>query len=126
MRSEAFRAAVEALDLEAAMAQLSPSVVLYSPVTFKPFEGKEAVRALFAILFRTFEDFRYVGEYAADDGGEVLHFRWRIGDREGEGIDMVRFDGDGLIDDFTVMIRPLSAVLALRDSVFARLAADSS
>jgi hypothetical protein len=121
MQSAAFRTAVEALDLEAAMATLSPSVVLLSPVTFKPFEGKDAVTALFSILFKVFEDFRYVGEYTADDGGEVLHFRWRIGDREGEGIDMVAFDDAGLIDRFTVMIRPLSAVLALRDAVFSQL-----
>jgi hypothetical protein len=32
---------------------------------------------------------------------------------------------DGLIDDFTVMVRPLSAALALRDSVGAQLGAMS-
>jgi hypothetical protein len=29
----------------------------------------------------------------------------------------MRFDADGLIDDFTVMVRPLSAAMALRDAM---------
>jgi hypothetical protein len=32
-------------------------------------------------------------------------------------------DADGLIEDHRVMVRPLSAVLALRDAVFAQLPA---
>jgi hypothetical protein len=51
----------------------------------------------------------------------VLHFRTRVGDREVEGIDMIRRGADGLIDDFTVMVRPLSAVTALRDAIGAQL-----
>jgi limonene-1,2-epoxide hydrolase len=104
----AFRKAVEMGDLDGAIASLAPGVVLHSPVTFKPFQGKEAVAALLSILFRTFEDFRYVAQFEGD-GGTVLHFRTRVGDREVEGIDM--------------MVRPLSAALALRDSVGAQLGA---
>jgi ketosteroid isomerase-like protein len=116
--SEAFRKAVESFDLDAALACLAPDIVFHSPVTFKPFEGREAVGVLFGILFRTFEDFRYVGEYASSDGGgSVLHFRTRIGDRQVEGIDMIHTREDGLIDEFTVMVRPLSAAHALRDTV---------
>jgi limonene-1,2-epoxide hydrolase len=122
MGSEAFREAVEAFDLDAAVAQLAPGIVFHSPVTYRPFEGREAVAALLAILFRTFEDFRYVGEYPSEDGGAVLHFRTRIGDREVEGIDMIHTGTDGLIDEFTVMVRPLSAVQALRDAIGSQLA----
>jgi limonene-1,2-epoxide hydrolase len=120
---EGFRKAIEAGDIDAAVETLAPNVVLHSPVTFKPFEGREAVHALFTILFRTFEDFRYVGEYRAGDGSEVLHFRTRIGDREIEGIDMLHYAPDGLVDDFTVFVRPLSAVTALRDAIGAQLSA---
>ncbi|HYV02628.1 MAG TPA: nuclear transport factor 2 family protein, partial [Actinomycetota bacterium] len=106
----AFKKAVEAGDLDGAVATLAPDVVLHSPVTFKPFQGKDAVAALFSLLFRTFEDFRYVAEFEGD-GGTVLHFRTRVGDREVEGIDMIHTNAEGLIDDFTVMVRPLSAAL---------------
>ena len=42
--------------------------------------------------------------------------------RDVEGIDMIRPGADGLIEDFTVMVRPLSAVTALRDAIGAQLA----
>ena len=126
MPNRTFRAAIEAGEIDEALACMTPEVVLHSPVTFKPFEGREAVATLFGILFRTFEDFRYVGEYDAEDGSEVLHFRTRIGDRDVEGIDMIHYDADGMIDDFTVFVRPLSAVNALRDSIGAQLATGAS
>src|ERR1051326_7864317 len=78
MQHDALRKAVEAGDLEATLACMSPSVVFPSPVTFKPFEGRDAVGVLFGILFKTFEDFRYVGEYTAEDGSGVLHFLTRV------------------------------------------------
>jgi len=119
-----FRTAVEAGDLDGAIATLAPDVVLHSPVTFRPFQGKESVAALLSILFRTFEDFRYIAEFDGDEGA-VLHFRTRVDDREVEGIDMIRTNADGLIVDFTVMVRPLSAVVALRDSIGAQLGVTS-
>lgn len=122
MSAGAFRKAVESFDLDAALACLAPEIVFHSPVTFKPFEGKDAVAVLFGILFRTFEDFRYVGEYENGTGdGSVLHFKTRIGDKQVEGIDMIHTGDDGLIDEFTVMVRPLSAAHALRDTVGAEL-----
>jgi hypothetical protein len=63
-----------------------------------------------------------VGEFEGD-GGAVLHFRTRVGDPEVEGIDMIHTNAEGLIDDFTVMVRPLSAALALRDSIGSQLGA---
>ncbi len=122
MTAEGFRKAVESFDLEAVVEQLAPEVVLHSPVTFKPFEGRDAVAALFSILFKTFEDFRYIAEYDGEQG-KVLHFLTRVGDRQVEGIDIIRRNADGLIDDFTVMVRPLSAALALRDAIGAQLGA---
>jgi len=123
---DAIRKAIETGDLDATISCMSPEIIFHSPVTFKPFEGREAVAGLFSILFRTFEDFRYVSEYIAADGSAVLHFRTRVGDRDVEGIDLLRFGADGLIDDFTVFVRPLSAVNALRDSIGAQLAAGGS
>ena len=123
MRGDGFRKAIESSDLDVAISRMAPDVVFHSPVTFKAFIGREAVAGLFAILLRTFEDFRYVGEFASNDGSEILHFETRVGDRKVEGIDMLHFDDSGLIDEFTVMVRPLSAALALRDTIGAQLGA---
>lgn len=119
---EAFRGAVESGDQAAMVAALAPDVVFNSPVKHKPFEGREAVTALFGALLETFEDFRYTDEFDADaDGAKALVFRARVGDRELEGIDILRFDADGLVADFTVMVRPLTGAIALAEEVGRKL-----
>ncbi len=110
MTAAAFRRAVESWDLEAVSALLAPDVVFHSPVTHHPFIGRETVSALLTLVSQTFEDFRYTDELEMD-GGHALIFRARVGDRDLEGIDLLRFDDEGLIADFTVMIRPLSGLI---------------
>jgi ketosteroid isomerase-like protein len=110
--AERFREAVERQDLAAAGELLAPDVVFHSPVTFHPFLGRETVSTLLAEVAQVFEDFRYTDELEMD-GAHALIFRAGVAgtDREIEGIDLLRFDEDGLIADFTVMLRPLSALV---------------
>ena len=116
MSHEAFRTAVEAGDLDGMVDALAEDVVFHSPITFKPFEGRESVAMLLGVVFRTFDDFRYTDEL---DGDEVkaLVFEAKVGDKQVEGLDLLRFDGAGKIADFTVMVRPLSAAMALAEAV---------
>ncbi len=118
----AFRRAVEARDLEGMIAAFAEDAVLHSPVTFKPFEGRAAIRLLLAILFEVFQDFRYTDELEAGDGTRALVFNARVGDRDLQGLDLIRFDDSGLIRDLTVMVRPRSALEALLAEVGPRLA----
>jgi len=122
------RAAVEQGDHEAIVGLFREDIVFHSPVKFRPFEGLPTVAALFAVLLRTFEDFRYVGELSGDVEGDaesrVLVFRARVGDKQIHGIDMIQFDDQGQIATFTVMVRPQSAAMALSEAVFAGLVAD--
>ncbi|AHI00274.1 nuclear transport factor 2 family protein [Kutzneria viridogrisea] len=123
------RAAVQDRDLDAVTALFAPDIQFFSPVKFRPFEGVAAVTALFRVLLRTFEDFRYVGEFAGslDEGdpeSHVLVFRTRVGQTQIHGIDMVQVNSDGLISTFTVMVRPQSAATALSEAVLAGLVAD--
>jgi hypothetical protein len=69
-----------------------------------------------------FEDFRYVDVFDEGDRA-VLLFEARVGDRELQGIDLLRFDDEGRIVDFTVMIRPLSGLHALVERMRALLEA---
>jgi hypothetical protein len=46
-----------------------------------------------------------------------------VGDREIEGIDLLHTGADGLVDELTVMVRPLSGAMALAEVMRARLAA---
>lgn len=107
------------------VAALAPDVILHSPVSFKPFEGREAVSILFAALLEVFEDFRYTDELG-DGDTRLLVFRARVGNRDLEGVDLLRLGPDGLIADFTVMVRPLSATIALAEAIGPRLAAAGS
>lgn len=113
---------MEAEDLEALLAAMSDDVVLHSPVTFKPYEGKDDVGKLLAIIVRTFEDFAYMHELEGD-GVSALIFEARVGDRQLEGLDLLRFDSEGKVSDLTVMVRPLSAAIALAETVAPQLAA---
>ncbi|MFF3325279.1 nuclear transport factor 2 family protein [Streptomyces sp. NPDC002889] len=131
--AERFRAAVEKGDLAALDDLFTEDIRLYSPVKFTPFEGKPMVLGLFGVLLRTFEDFRYVGELegAAEtsaDGTEapstVLLFRATVNGKQIHGIDLLQFDGTGRVKEFTVMVRPQSAVHALGQAVLAGLVAD--
>jgi hypothetical protein len=114
-----FRAGVEAGDVEAALATLADGVVFHSPAVFKEYRGKATVSGLLRLVFETFEEFRYTDELAGsgDDPVHALVFRARVGDRELEGIDLLRIGPDGLIADFTVMIRPLSGLIALAQAL---------
>jgi hypothetical protein len=108
-----FRAAVEARDIDAMAEALSPDVMFHSPMAHTPFEGRETVRKLFEALFDTFEDFHYTDELEAGGGTHALIFRAHVGDKQLQGIDLMRLGDDGLIHEFTVMIRPASGLMAL-------------
>ena len=111
MSVDAFRKAAEAKDLDAAMDCFTHDAQLHSPVLFRPFQGDEAVRVVLGTAMSVLGDFRYTDELRSD-GAAVLVFRARVGDREVEGIDLLRLAPDGKIEDFTVMIRPLQGLNA--------------
>jgi hypothetical protein len=107
-----FKQAVESRDFEAAIECLAPDVVFNSPVAHKPFEGKETVGHVLRAVSETFEDFQYTDEFTTGDT-HALVFRARVGDKQLQGLDLLRMNDDGLIEDFTVMVRPASGLMAL-------------
>ncbi|ORT55590.1 nuclear transport factor 2 family protein [Streptomyces sp. CB03238] len=131
--AERFRAAVEERDLAALDDLFTEDIRLYSPVKFTPFEGRPMVLGLFGVLMRTFEDLRYIGHFegAAETSGDgdeapsvILPFRATVRGKQIHGIDLLHFDETGRIKEFTVMVRPQSAVHALGEAVLAGLVAD--
>ena len=77
--------------------------------------------AAFVYFSLQFEDFRYTREIN-DAGGRdhALVFEASVAGRKLTGCDFLHVDDDGLIDDFTVMVRPLSAATALADAMGAQ------
>jgi hypothetical protein len=116
-----FRQAVEAGDMAAVEELLADDVVFTSPVAFRPYPGKAITAAIVRGVARVFEDFHYVREIAAVDGRDhALLFKAKVNGREVHGCDFLHFDENGLIDDLTVMVRPLSAANALAEAMGAQ------
>jgi len=89
---------------------VADGAVFRSPAVFRPQQGRDLVVAyLSAALTVLGGDFHYERQWLRDTGA-VLEFRSVVDGREVHGVDMIEFDPDGLIVDFTVMVRPLSAL----------------
>jgi ketosteroid isomerase-like protein len=116
-----FRKAVENGDLDAVAALLADDVVFTSPVAFKPYPGKAITTAILRAVTQVFENFTYVREIANPDGRDhAFVFTASVAGKELQGCDFLHFDEDGKIDDFTVMVRPLSAAHALSEAMGAQ------
>ena len=118
-----FRDAIESRDLDALMALFTDDVVLRSPVTYKPYEGRDQVRTVLSGVIEVLEDFRYTRQIGAPDGADhALVFEARVGDREVEGCDFIHVNEDGMVDELMVMFRPLSGVIAMAEAMQRELA----
>ncbi len=114
MRSDAFRRAAEAKDFSAADDLFLEGATFNSPVVFKPYEGREQIKVILAAVVQVLEDFRYEKQVETGDAA-VLVFAARVGDREVQGVDILKFDDDDRIVELTVMVRPMSAMHALAE-----------
>jgi hypothetical protein len=125
MRSDRFRAAAEGKDFSALDELFAEDVSFRSPVVFKPYEGREAIAMILGAVVEVFEEFRYTDQIESSETA-VLMFEARVGDRELNGVDILRFDADGRIRELIVMVRPMSGVNALAEAMQAKLAAAGS
>jgi hypothetical protein len=112
MQSDRFRAAAEAKDFSAMDEIFAEDVEFRSPVVFKPYAGREAVAMLLGAVVQVFEDFRYTDQTETADTA-TLAFSARVGDRELDGIDLLRFDEQGKVRQMAVYVRPMSGINAL-------------
>ena len=94
---------------------LDDSCVFTSPIVFKPIEGKEMSKLYLMGAGQTFDmrRFKYVRELV-DGLDTVLEFETYIDDISVNGVDIIRWNEEGRITDFKVMIRPLQAINALQ------------
>ena len=118
-----WHAMVAARDLGALPELLAPAALFRSPMAHTPYPGAAVVSTILNTVLQVFEDFVYHRELATADGlSVVLEFSARVGERQLKGIDMIRFDEQGLIREFEVMVRPMSGLAALGEEMGRRLA----
>lgn len=115
MRSDAFRRAAEAKDFGRAEELFAEDATFRSPVVFRPYEGRKQIKLLLGAVVEVFEDFRYLEQV---EGGDVavLMFEARVGDKQLQGVDILKFAGDE-IAEMTVMVRPMSGMHALAEGM---------
>ena len=102
---------VSSRDPSALKALLADDVVFHSPVVHTPQRGKAITfqYLMGAMQVLNSKHFRYEREIiGAQDA--VLEFSTEIDGIQINGVDLIRWNDDGLINDFKVMLRPLKAV----------------
>jgi len=113
---------VAARDLSRVGEMAREDVLFRSPVAHTPYPGREALALVLNTVMTVFEDFKYHREFVSEDGKSVaFEFSAHIGGKELKGVDFIKFDDDGLIAEFEVMIRPASGLMALGQAMGARL-----
>lgn len=125
MLHDPFVDAIHARDGDAVRAALAPEVDFFSPVVFKAYAGRDVVGTILVEgAMKVFEDFEYV--HRLEDPEErvaTLIFRANVGGRALDGLDLLRFDAGGLIEEMRVMVRPLSGTNALAEAMGRRFEA---
>ena len=116
MRSDAFRTAAEAKDFLAAEGLFAEDVTFRSPVVYKPYEGRDQIKVLLGAVVQVFEDFRYLEQVETGDAA-VLMFEARVGDKQLQGVDILKFNESDEIMEMTVMVRPMSGMHALAEEM---------
>lgn len=102
---------------------LADEVIFRSPVAHKPYEGRQVVFFILSNVIQVFQDFTYHREFYTEDGENVvLEFSANVSGKSLKGIDMIRFNEQGKIIDFEVMIRPMSGLTALAEQMGIRIA----
>ena len=122
MRSDAFRAAAEAKDFASAPDLFTDDVSFRSPVVYKPYESRDALFVVLSTVLQVFENFHYVEQMETDDTA-MLMFEATVDGKELQGIDILRFDEAGKIEELIVMVRPMSGMHALAERMRALLEA---
>ncbi|MBV7543933.1 nuclear transport factor 2 family protein [Acidovorax sp. sic0104] len=113
---------VASRDLSNLLSIVHPDAVFRSPMANTAYTSAPALMLALSTVIQVFEDFTYHRQLATDDGlNIVLEFSARVGDKQLKGIDLVRFNEQGQITEFEVMVRPLSGLQALGAEMGARL-----
>ena len=106
---------------------LADDVVFHSPVVHTPQAGKPIVMAYLVAASHVLgnDSFHYVRELV--DGDEMmLEFATELDGIAINGVDIIRFNADGRITDFKVMVRPLKAINKVWEMMAAQLAASKA
>jgi len=101
---------------------LADDVVFRSPAVFAPQPGKDlTVRYLTSAIEVLGTSLRYVAEWYTQSSA-VLEFEAELDGMYVHGVDMLRWNDEGKLTSFTVMVRPMRGLQKLVERMQAQLA----
>lgn len=111
---EVWHRMVAANDLSDLASIVHPDAVFRSPMAVTPYKSRDALILALSTVITIFKDFTYHRSLASANGLDVvLEFSATVTGKNLKGIDLIKFDEDGLIREFEVMVRPMSGLQAL-------------
>jgi hypothetical protein len=121
-----FRAAVESGELDNIGDLFAEDAVLNSPVAYRPYHGRAVIAAIIAGVASVLEGFRFEKELTGRQlgsrpGDRALLFNATVEGMQIQGCDFVHTREDGLIDEITVMVRPLKAATVFAEQMRAAI-----
>lgn len=121
---ETWHSLIASRDVSGMESIVHPDAVFRSPMAINPYRPRPAVLLVLRTVFTIFKDFTYYRQFASADGRSVvLEFGANVNDKQIKGIDLIRFDEEGLIVELEIMIRPLNGLQELGAEMGARLGA---
>lgn len=117
-------------DMASLAALFADDAIFRSPAVFRPYQGRQTVMQILSLVDQVFQDLKYDHVFSNDQGGVVLQFRTTVLGSEKEleiqGVDIFQLGADGLIQEMTVMIRPLRGLQGLATAMEKRMGIGSS
>lgn len=113
---------VSSRDLSGLGEIIHPDAVFRSPVAHTPYHGRDALILALSNVIEVFQDFTYHRQFLTEDGNNAtLEFSAHVNGKQLKGVDLIKFNDDGLIIEFEVMIRPASGLMALGEEMGKRV-----
>jgi hypothetical protein len=101
-------------DLAAMLAHMADDVILKTPLHVEPFKGKAAITPVVEALLGVVDKFDFK-EMMQGPLHVSQYFGVTVGSVELDGMDYWRVNDAGLIQEMTVLWRPLPAIVAVQD-----------
>ena len=110
----AFTAAMQRKDLDAMLTHMSDDIRLQTPLVAEPFQGKASIRPVVEALLVVVDSFEFL-ELMEGPQHVSEFFKVTVGSLALDGMDYWRLDKEGLIQEMTVLWRPLPAIIGVLD-----------
>jgi hypothetical protein len=95
---------------------LDENVEFHSPTVWQPKKGRDITQYILKMVIDIFQDFEYQREWI-DGDNLALEFSARVDDKKVKGIDLIRWNDQGKIVHFEVMLRPINGLQLMLDKM---------